>query len=667
MRRPWGVLDWSRGVPSGLPCFAASSRIGRLMPFLWFLLMFMPLVIFHEFGHFAVARWMGVHVLSFSIGFGPVVFRTVRNGTEYALRLLPLGGFVRMLGDDPVPDMEGESASDPRALHNKAVWQRALIVAAGPIFNFILPVFILFFGSLAVDAQIVSARLGTVLPGGPAAEAGLLAGDRILAIAGEPIAGFDDLKREVSARPGQPVQVAYERENADGSWQRRTAVVQTKASRQVRVAELGLVETVGRIEIRPDAEVATVSVEPDSPAWRAGLRPGDRITKVGERRVERLYELEPALAAALRSGQAVLEVARLASRKSVPRTELQAFFDAQHGLRDGKPAAPLAITLTAPAGTSMSALGLRGGQRLVGPVEAGSPADWTAATATAAGQGALLRPGDELLQLDGKPVRSLALAVDALADGWDEVRTTHRTAAPEELLKALQDALGRPRTLLVRHVLDDAERAALQGAAATPPADPLLAELARRPDLTQVLTQGYADRTATLRLQVSLGKDERPKLAFGAMSLQDYAAPELTANPSRVAYAAQQMVSRLSWAVQVTGLTVFELFRGNVPMREVGGPLLMAQMATKAAEIGMGPFFELMVWLSVNLGILNLLPVPILDGGHLVFLGLEAVQRRAPSLRTRQIAAYIGLALLGLLMLVVFRNDLTRLLTPGEP
>lgn len=652
------------------------------MPFLWFLLMFMPLVIFHEFGHFAVARWMGVHVLSFSIGFGPVVFRTVRNGTEYALRLLPLGGFVRMLGDDPSAEDAGEAASDPRALHNKPVWRRALIVAAGPIFNFILPVFILFFGSLAVDGQIISARLGTVLPGGPAAEAGLLAGDRVLAIAGEPIAGFDDLKREVSARPGQPVQVAYERQSADGSWQRRTAVVQTKAARQVRVAELGLVETVGRIEIRPDAEVPTISVEPGSLAWQAGLRPGDRITRVGNQRIERLYELEPALVPALRKGPVTLEVARLARRAPVPRAELQAFFDRQHGIQDGKPQTPLQIVLQpAAAGDggpgSLAQLGLRGGQRLVGPVEAGSPADWAAVDAGAASgetprtgpttRGALLRPGDELLELDGKPVRSLALAVDALADGWDEVRTTHRTSPPEVLLKALQDALGRPRTLLVRHVLDDTERAALQAAAAKPPADPLLAELAARADLPQILANGYADRTATLRLSVSMGKDERPRLGFGAMSLVDYAAPEQTPNPARLAYAAQQTVSRLSWAVQVTGLTVFELFRGNVPMREVGGPLLMAQMATKAAEIGMGPFFELMVWLSVNLGILNLLPVPILDGGHLVFLGLEAIQRRAPSLRTRQIAAYVGLALLGLLMLVVFRNDLTRLLTPGEP
>lgn len=653
------------------------------MPFLWFLLMFMPLVIFHELGHFAVARWMGVHVLSFSIGFGPVVFRTVRNGTEYALRLLPLGGFVRMLGDDPGAEDAGEAAADPRALHNKPVWRRALIVAAGPIFNFILPVFILFFGSLAVDGQIISARLGTVLPGGPAAEAGLLAGDRVLAIAGEPIAGFDDLKREVSARPGQPVQVAYERQGADGSWQRRTAVVQTKASRQVRVAELGLVETVGRIEIRPDAEVATISVDPGSLAWQAGLRPGDRILRVGNQRIERLYELETAVVAALKNGPVTLEVARLASRKPVPRAELQAFFDRQHGLQDGKPASPLQIVLQSVPSNggstgSLAQLGLRGGQRLVGPVEAGSPADWAGAASAdteksstqptgLASTGALLRPGDELLELDGKPVRSLALAVDALADGWDEVRTTHRTSSPEVLLKALQDALGRPRTLLVRHVLDDAEREALQSASSKPPADPLLAELAARNDLPQVLANGYADRTATLRLSVSLGKDERPRLGFGAMSLVDYAAPEQTANPARLAYAAQQTVSRLSWAVQVTGLTVFELFRGNVPMREVGGPLLMAQMATKAAEIGMGPFFELMVWLSVNLGILNLLPVPILDGGHLVFLGLEAVQRRAPSLRTRQIAAYVGLALLGLLMLVVFRNDLTRLLTPGEP
>jgi len=628
------------------------------MPFVWFLLMFMPLVIIHEFGHYIVARWMGVHVLSFSIGFGPVVYRTVRGGTEYALRLLPLGGFVRMLGDDPTAEDGESAASDPRALHNKPVWRRALIVSAGPVFNFILPVFILLFGSLAMDGQIISAKLGTVLPGGPAAAAGLLAGDRILTIAGVPIAGFDDLKREVSSRPGQPVAVRYERVGPDGKTQQLSAVIQTATTRQVRIAELGLVETVGRIEIRPDAEVATVSVEPGSPAWQAGLRPGDRIVRVGTTPIQRMYELAPVLIPALRGGPVQLEVARMSRRQPVPRAELQAFFEQQHGLHAGSTAKPIQLTLPQLAVADLAGVGLSGGQRLIGPVEADSPAD----------KGALLRPGDELLQLDGQPVRSLSQAVDQLAKQWDDLRTEHRKSEPAVLLAALQKSLGQPHQLLVRHVLSADEVAALKAPAAGGPAPktPLLAEIAARPDLGTVLQNGYVDRATTLQLSVSLGKDDRPKLAFGALGITDYADPELTANPARLSYALQTMVTKMAWAVQVTGLTVFELFRGNVPVREVGGPLLMAQMATKAAEIGMAPFLELMVWLSVNLGILNLLPVPILDGGHLVFLGLEAVQRRAPSLRVRQVAAYIGLGLLGLLMLVVFRNDLQRLLQPGE-
>jgi regulator of sigma E protease len=88
----------------------------------------------------------------------------------------------------------------------------------------------------------------------------------------------------------------------------------------------------------------------------------------------------------------------------------------------------------------------------------------------------------------------------------------------------------------------------------------------------------------------------------------------------------------------------------------------MAQLDSRTADLGWGYFFELMVWLSINLGILNLLPIPLVDGGHLLFLAIEAVKREPVSLRTRQVAAYVGMAFLGLLFVVVMKNDTQRAL-----
>jgi regulator of sigma E protease len=119
----------------------------------------------------------------------------------------------------------------------------------------------------------------------------------------------------------------------------------------------------------------------------------------------------------------------------------------------------------------------------------------------------------------------------------------------------------------------------------------------------------------------------------------------------------------MSRAVSATVLTVAGLFRGHVPMKEVGGPIFMAQLAAETSSRGWGYFFGLMVWISVNLAILNMLPIPLVDGGHLVFLGVEAVKRGPVSLRARIIASNIGFILLGLLFVVVMKNDLQRVLT----
>lgn len=163
------------------------------------------LVFFHELGHYLAARWRGVHVEAFSIGFGRALATwTDKHGTVWKLAWIPLGGYVKLHGQEGPED----AGSDVRALwqpgktfHEKQVGSRAIIVAAGPIANFILAA-VLFAVLFATAGQpVILPEVGDVLPNSAAAHAGLQTGDRIEAIDGTPVARFEDIQHIVAAQP----------------------------------------------------------------------------------------------------------------------------------------------------------------------------------------------------------------------------------------------------------------------------------------------------------------------------------------------------------------------------------------------------------------------------------------------------------------------------------
>ena len=192
-------------------------------PALWVILLAFvcaigPLVFIHELGHFLVARLFGVGAEVFSIGFGrEIVGWTDRSGTRWKVGWLPLGGYVRFIGDmNPAsaPEAGGDDVPEAlreRSFHHKPVWQRFLIVLAGPMANFLLAILIFaaFFAAFGVPRT--PNTIGTVQPGSVAAQAGIEAGDRIIAIAGQQVDSFEDLQRIVALRPAEQVEVTLER------------------------------------------------------------------------------------------------------------------------------------------------------------------------------------------------------------------------------------------------------------------------------------------------------------------------------------------------------------------------------------------------------------------------------------------------------------------------
>ncbi len=165
------------------------------------------LVFVHEIGHFIACRLSGVQVLELAIGFGPKLISRQKEGTLYSLRLLPLGGFCRMLGENP------EEANEPGNFTTKSPFKRAAILTAGPVMNLVLSLllfFIIFFFFVGVQ-QLNSSVIGAVLPDTPAESAGLQAGDEINSINGEPVARWAEIVESIEIRPGEEITLLVKR------------------------------------------------------------------------------------------------------------------------------------------------------------------------------------------------------------------------------------------------------------------------------------------------------------------------------------------------------------------------------------------------------------------------------------------------------------------------
>ncbi|WP_207538389.1 RIP metalloprotease RseP [Sabulicella rubraurantiaca] len=177
------------------------------------------LVFFHELGHYLAARWRNVHVDAFSIGFGRVIARwTDRRGTEWRVSWIPLGGYVKLHGQSPLDGSPEPNTPPPRegeTFHDKPVGDRAIIVAAGPIANFLLAI-LLFAGLYATYGQPRGmTAVSVVAAGSPAEQAGIQPGDEIVALDGMRVGRFDQVQRHIQPRANVPVEVRVTREGRE--------------------------------------------------------------------------------------------------------------------------------------------------------------------------------------------------------------------------------------------------------------------------------------------------------------------------------------------------------------------------------------------------------------------------------------------------------------------
>ncbi len=526
------------------------------------------LVAVHEAGHFFAAKWAGVKVLKFSIGFGPKLLSFRRGETEYQLALVPLGGFVAMAGQQPEDDVTSEEKPE-RTFLGAPWWKRVIILLAGPGANLLFPVVALFFLYLG-DSQDFASRVGAVEPGSPAAVAGLRAGDLIVSIDGTPIRTFSELSKIASTSADRELQVVVERDGKQESLKVTPANVET----------LGLIEVQkkGRIGISLAEQAAVLGVPAGSTAAQAGLRTFDRVVSINGEGVRSGRELVAKLDAA--SGNVKLQVVRFtAAFDGVAVPEL---VDADVTLGEG---------------AGLARLGAEGGDAYVWQVRPGTPA-------AAFG----IKVGDRFTSVSGYAVHSVGGVEDRMA-------------------------LARKKSIDFEWSSGGELHKATVG--------PLVHEGNEKYCMT---SPDFGVRFGAPGLPVAPVAGEMVTIHFGPWD------------------ALKASLKKLPEGVMLIAKILGKLTTGDVPLESMGGPLQIAQVATQSAEQGVAAFVGSMWMVSVNLALVNLLPIPILDGFGILTALWEAIRRRPVPMRAREIATYFGLAVLALLMVVAFRNDIARLL-----
>ena len=258
---------------------------GLFLTILAFIAVIGPLVFVHEMGHYLAGRWFGIKADAFSIGFGrEIAGWTDSRGTRWKIGWMPLGGYVRFAGDMTAagfenPDWLAMPAEERnRTFHVKPVWQRAIVVAAGPVVNFLLAMLILGGFALAYGDARTPATVGQAIPDTAAAAAGLRAGDRITALGGRHIDTFEDMVRYVKIRAGERIRVDYVRADRPQSVVATigTQVQQDRFGNEYRVGLLGIAPTAPVVEPVSLLQAPVVAVE------RTGQIVGMMVETIGQ-------------------------------------------------------------------------------------------------------------------------------------------------------------------------------------------------------------------------------------------------------------------------------------------------------------------------------------------------------------------------------------------------
>jgi regulator of sigma E protease len=547
-----------------------------MLSVLGFLIILGPLVIVHEFGHYIFARIFGVKAEVFSVGFGPKLWSRQMGETELRISAVPLGGYVKLLGEDRETPLPPEEAR--RALHRQAPWKRFFIFFGGPCFNFLWAILV-FMVILAVGEPQTANVIGRVVKNSPAAKAGFESQDRVISVQGAPVKRYDEIANAIRSNPSKPMDFEVVHPGA----QNPVKVTVTPSSEK-GFSIYGESTSVGEIQgLYPMGRSVTAGVSnPDSIAGKAGIRTGDRITEVNGNAVNTWEEIESAYAKAPAGSKLMLRVQKPSGTEE-KMVELE------------KPAT--ATAAAANDGTG-AAWGLYSTELFVDKTIDKSPA----------AQAGIIH-GDRLIAVGDQPVESFMDLKDAVQASGEK--------SGKVALKWERDGKLFSQEL-------------------TP---------------TATATKDAEMKTST---QYTVGVAPMLVLAEPATMV------ERISNPFVLVWKGTERMVTFTWRNLVS---IGKMFTGDVSVGTLGGPILIGKIAGESLSHGLVTFLTTMAILSIGLGVLNLFPVPILDGGHIVLLWIESARGKPLSMRQMEIIQGVGLVLILALMGVVMKNDITRLVS----
>ena len=645
------------------------------------------LIFVHELGHFLAAKWAGVRVEVFSLGFGRRLVGFTRGGTDYRISALPLGGYVRMLGQaDDEPDQPQTGAQDD--FRNKPPGKRFVILIAGVVMNLVLAA-VGFVVSFGMGIQFLAAEVGEIEPGSAAARANLRPGDVVTRIDGNEVLGWQDLQGSVALADG-PVRIEVLRDGEPV-----TAEAAPVRGDGDNYARLGVRYPLVITALAPESPLRLAGVEEASPAQVDRIR---NVSSIDSRCSPDVVMSPEEVAHALER-----------ARDRVALTVVRTTYD-----RGGRP-----------TGSTLLPLEVDVPQRPEYSIGLDVPdAAWVRSLSPdGAAAVAGLQLGDRILSIAGTPVRHTTLheviqstgathpglPVPIVVDraGPDGRTERHELSVllalenPAQVEAALAGVTEEPERVAIRRatgrwLLGVSFRADGIGSPsvlslADPDAQPV--ELRPGDRLLSLWTNDYKlfwtgedDVTPSDPLRFRRFVRERGDEPFRLSWL-----PAGETKPRQAVVRArrvegktfgdlgfglgprQVLVQRGPLDACLLGLhqtwvqtarifaTLRSLFTGGVSVKELGGPLHIVDTAYKvAANDTLAKLIHLLAILSINLAVINVLPIPVLDGGHIVFLAVEKLKGRPVSNEVMAYAQWAGLLLIVGLMALVFFNDIQR-------
>ena len=566
-----------------------------LITALYFLIVLGIAIIFHELGHFAVAKWVGVRVEKFSIGFGKKLFSIKYGETEYIIAPIPMGGYVKLAGDNP----EEELAGQPWEFLSVSPFKRMLIVLAGPGMNILSALILIFMVIFLFGVSYVkSTTVGNVYPQSPAEKIGILPGDEIQSVNGSPVESWDDLIVKLGA----------------GFISENPGDVQLAVKRGEKSVNLTIPsDSIKKYDLYRTFPPLIKSVEPGSPADKGGITAGSLIIKAKGKPIDRWEEFASEVGDEYKplpngefEGLPINVEWKTESGEIKSATIVPNIFTDKDKAGNEKQVARLGVYLKFPVeivlnNNIISSIGISPKIKpVVGRVQDEGPADKAG-----------LKDGDVIVALNGEDTNDWFRMLGNIWESYEKVDENNAVGKPIELTWMTEKG-----DLVTKTITPEVQKVSL-------PTD---------------LSTGETSYLALIG--VRLKDDRRFPGILGS-----------------IGYSAKQTY-RMS--LDFFDL-MYRIFSGQIKAKAaLGGPIAIFKISGQQGRWGMESFIHFIAILCVNLGWINLLPIPILDGGHILLYSVEAVRRKSFTIKQLEWAQKIGMMILLPLIVFIFFIDFSR-------